>query len=152
MYIIVTMSNDKHPHELAHKNAGTKPINVFIVEDDKFLLDMYVMKFQERGFTVVTAFGGKEALAKIERGDAKPLVMLLDLVMPEVTGFEVLETIKSKKLLPDSAIIILSNLGQKEDIDRGLALGADGYIVKASATPTEVVNKVLSILESGKKI
>ncbi|HEY4483030.1 MAG TPA: response regulator [Candidatus Paceibacterota bacterium] len=124
---------------------------VFIVEDDRFLLDMYVIKFNERGFSVETAFGGQEALDQFAKDEVKPDVVLLDLVMPEVGGFEVLEQVKQKKLLPDSLIIILSNLGQKEDIDRGLALGADGYIVKASATPTEVVNRVLSIMEQKSK-
>jgi len=125
--------------------------NVLIVEDDRFLLDMYVMKFNERGFSVDTAFGGQEALTKIEKDKIAPDVVLLDLVMPGVGGFEVLEKIKKNKMLPNSLIVILSNLGQKEDIDRGLALGADGYIVKASATPTEVVNKVISISEEKNK-
>ena len=124
--------------------------SVLIVEDDRFLLDMYVMKFSERGFDVTTAFGGQEVLNKIEKEKLHPDIMLLDLVMPGVGGFEVLERVKKEKLLPNSFIIILSNLGQKEDIDRGLALGADGYIVKASATPTEVVNKVLAIVKDKK--
>lgn len=124
---------------------------VLIVEDDRFLLDMYVMKFNERGFTVDTAFGGQEALNKIEKGEVKPEVVLLDLVMPGVGGFEVLEKVKKNNMLPTSLIVILSNLGQKEDIDRGMALGADGYIVKASATPTEVVNKIESIIKEKHK-
>ena len=124
---------------------------VLIVEDDRFLLDMYVMKFNERGFAVETAFGGQEALAKIQKKSNKPDIVLLDLVMPGIGGFEVLEKIKTGKLLPGSLVIILSNLGQKEDIDRGLALGADGYIVKASATPTEVVDKVITAIQRHKK-
>src|SRR3989338_5939492 len=124
--------------------------SVLIVEDDRFLLDMYVMKFSERGFNVATAFGGQEVLNKIEKDNARPDILLLDLVMTGVGGFEVLEKIKKNKLLPDSLVIILSNLGQKEDIDRGMALGADGYIVKASATPTEVVNRVEGILKDKK--
>ena len=124
---------------------------VLIIEDDRFLLDMYVMKFNERGFAVETAFGGQEALAKIQKKSNKPDIVLLDLVMPGIGGFEVLEKIKTGKLLPNSLVIILSNLGQKEDIDRGLALGADGYIVKASATPTEVVDKVITAIQRHKK-
>lgn len=124
---------------------------VFIVEDDRFLLDMYVLKFNERGFNVSTAFGGLEALDEFKKPETKPDIVLLDLVMPEVGGFEVLEQVKQLKLIPGALIIILSNLGQKEDIDRGLALGADGYIVKASATPTEVVNRVLAIMKRKRK-
>ena len=130
--------------------TSTQP-KVFIVEDVRFLLDMYVLKFGERGFNVSTAFGGLEALDEFKKPETKPDVVLLDLVMPEVGGFEVLEQVKQQKLIPSAIIIILSNLGQKEDIDRGLALGADGYIVKASATPTEVVNRVLAIMEQKRK-
>ena len=72
--------------------------NVLIVEDDRFLLDMYVMKFNERGFSVDTAFGGQEALTKIEKDKIAPDVVLLDLVMPGVGGFEVLEKIKKNKI------------------------------------------------------
>lgn len=128
---------------------SNKP-HVFIIEDDRFLLDMYVMKFNERGFTVSAAFNGQDALDKISKGEVKPDLVLLDLVMPGIGGFDVLDKIKKEKLLPNSSVVILSNLGQKEDIDRGLSLGADGYIVKASATPTEVVNRVLTILEERK--
>ena len=123
---------------------------VLIVEDDKFLLDMYVLKFNEHGFMVDVAMNGQEALTKITKEESKPDAVLLDLVMPGISGFEVLEKIKGEKLLPNSLIIILSNLGQKEDIDKCLALGADGYIVKASVTPAEVVNKVTTIIERKK--
>src|SRR3989344_6993118 len=123
---------------------------VMIVEDDRFLLDMYVVKFNERGFKVDTAFGGGEALTKLNKMEEKPDILLLDLVMPGVGGFEVLERIKKENLLPNSLMVILSNLGQKEDIARGLSLFAAGYIVKASATPTEVVNNVLAIIEEKK--
>jgi len=127
-------------------------MKVFIVEDDRFLLDMYVIKFGERGFDVMTAFGGDDALSKIEKDKIKPDVMLLDLVMPGLGGFELLEKIKKENYISNTVIIILSNLGQKEDIDRGITLGANGYIVKASATPSEVVNKVIAIMEkSGKQ-
>ncbi|OHB18658.1 MAG: hypothetical protein A2749_01180 [Parcubacteria group bacterium RIFCSPHIGHO2_01_FULL_45_26] len=125
----------------------TKQPHVLIVEDDKFLLDMYVLKFNERVFTVSTAFSGPEALDKLGKEKINPDLILLDLVMPGMGGFEVLEKIKKEKLAPNATIVILSNLGQKEDVDKGVALGADGYIVKASATPTEVVNRVSKILE-----
>jgi DNA-binding response OmpR family regulator len=119
---------------------------VFIVEDDKFLLDMYVIKFSESNFEVQTAFGGEEALKRLEEGGLVPDVMLLDLVMPGMTGFEVLERMSSLDALASTAKVILSNLGQKEDIDKGISLGADGYIVKASATPSEVVEQVKVIM------
>ena len=124
---------------------------VFIVEDDKFLLDMYVIKFGEHGFEVATANGGEQALEKLKTEKISPSIMLLDLVMPGMSGFELLESVKTQNLLPDTPMVILSNLGQKEDVDRGMALGADGYIVKASATPSEVVKKVTDIMDKVKK-
>lgn len=120
---------------------------VLIVDDDKFLLDMYTIKFNENNFDVVAALGSIEALSKIKEG-VDPDVALLDVVMPAMDGFELLEAIKRDRLLPNAKVIILSNLGQQSDIDKGKALGADGYIVKANATPSEVVGKVKEILAS----
>lgn len=120
---------------------------VLIVDDDKFLLDMYTIKFNENNFDVVAALGSLEALGKIKEG-INPDVALLDVVMPAMDGFELLETIKRDKLAPQTKIIILSNLGQQSDIDKGRALGADGYIVKANSTPSEVVEKVKAIIAS----
>jgi len=118
---------------------------ILIVDDDKFLLDMYALKFGECGYAVDTAFNASDTLEKISGGYV-PDIILLDLVMPGMGGFELIEELKNKKLLPAvTTLIILSNRGQKEDIDRGVSLGADGYIVKASATPSEVVSKVEEI-------
>lgn len=124
-----------------------KTYKILLVDDDKFLLDMYSTKFNEKGFDVTAVFGGTDALSKLEEGLA-PEIILTDIVMPVMDGFELLAEIKSKKLAPQASVIVLSNLGQKEDFDKGSELGADGYIVKATSTPTEVVNKVLKIVES----
>ena len=113
---------------------------ILIVDDDVFLLDMYATKFKEEGFDVEIAQGGKEALAKIKEG-LYPEVVLLDVVMPGMDGFEVLGTIRKDNLIPTSKIIILSNLGQKENIDKGKELGVTDYVVKAYFTPSEVVKK-----------
>lgn len=126
------------------ESTSDKKYSVLIVDDDKFLLDMYSMKFSERGFDVDVAFGSVEALEKL-KGGAKPDIMLLDIVMPTMDGFEFLAEVKKSNLAEGAVVIILSNLGQQEDVDKGAQLGADGYIVKASSTPTEVVDKVLEI-------
>lgn len=119
---------------------------ILIIDDDKFLLDMYATKFAESGFDVTTAFGGMDALTKLEEG-IRPEVIVTDIVMPVMDGFEFLAELGKKNISRDARIVILSNLGQKEDIERGEALGASGYIVKATATPTEVVERVRGILE-----
>tara|TARA_Y100000310_G_scaffold334874_1_gene415591 strand:- start:17 stop:448 length:432 start_codon:yes stop_codon:yes gene_type:complete len=126
---------------------SNKKYTIFIVDDDKFLLDMYSMKFTERDFVVEVAFGSTEALEKLKQ-NFKPDIMLLDIVMPTMDGFELLSEIKKNNLAEGAVIIILSNLGQQEDVEKGSQLGADGYIIKASSTPTEVVNKVLEISKS----
>ena len=117
---------------------------VLIVDDDPFILDMYVLKFKESGFQVETAQDGKSGLKKVK--DTQPDVVLLDVVMPAMDGFDVLQELKKIMPAPLPKIILLTNLGQKEDVDRGLQLGADDYIIKAHFTPTEVVGKVKKVL------
>lgn len=121
------------------------PKKILIVDDDKFLLDMYTYKFKEKGFEVTQAFGSVDALAKL-KGGIVPDMMLLDVVMPTMDGFELLALIKSEKLAPDAKVIILSNLGQPADVEKGRDLGANGYVIKASSTPSEVVEKVMAVL------
>jgi DNA-binding response OmpR family regulator len=120
--------------------------NILIIDDDSFLLDMYALKFSQRNFNVTSTSGTLLALEKLRAGYV-PEIILVDLVMPAMDGFEFLEKIRSEGLASQAMIIILSNLGQQEDIDRGLLLGASGYIIKASATPSEVVEKVLETME-----
>jgi DNA-binding response OmpR family regulator len=115
------------------------------VDDDKFLLDMYTFKFKEKGFDVVQAFGSVDALNKL-KGGISPDVILLDVVMPAMDGFELLSIIKKENLASTAKVIILSNLGQSTDVEKGRSLGASGYVIKASATPSEVVEKVMIVL------
>ena len=121
---------------------------VLIIDDDAFLLDMYSIKFKESGFSVEIAQNGEEAVEKVK--ELNPDVILLDIVMPKLDGFEVLRAFKKDKIAENALIIILTNLGQKEDIEKGLALGAADYIIKAHFTPSEVVAKVKSLLEKKK--
>ena len=114
---------------------------ILIVDDDKFLLDMYSVKFREDDFDVEIGVGGEEALNKL-RGGLNPDVVLLDIVMPGVDGFACLETIQKENLRGNSVIVVLSNQGQDEEIERAKKLGADEYIIKASAIPSEVLEQV----------
>ncbi len=118
---------------------------ILIVDDDSFLLDMYALKFSQNNFEVYTAENAMQVLEKF-KGGLNPDVILLDIIMPEMDGFELLEKINNEKLSPNSTKIILSNKSQQSDIDRGNSLGASGYIVKANSTPAEVINQVVSIL------
>lgn len=120
---------------------------ILIVDDDSFLLDMYTLKFSQSNYDVTTALGPEAAL-KILRDGFVPEVMLLDIVMPVMDGFELMEKMKEEHLAESTIRIVLSNRGQPSDIARGESLGAAGYIVKASSTPAEVIEKVNSIIST----
>ena len=122
----------------------SKKYTVLIVDDDKFLLDMYRKKFENDGATVDVAVGSEEALGKL-RGGAKQDIIILDIIMPAMDGIELLEVIRKEKLAPDSAVIMLTNESDADRIDKAKSLGIKGYIVKATSIPTEVVEKVREI-------
>ena len=119
---------------------------ILIVDDDNFLFDMYALKFSQNNFEVYTAASGIHALEKL-KGGLCPEVMLMDIIMPEMNGFEVLEELNTKNICPSCTKIILSNKSEQKDIDEGKRLGVAGYIVKANSTPAEVIEQVVKILE-----
>ena len=120
---------------------------LYLVDDDRFLLDMYAVKFKAAGHEVTAYQNGEEALKALREGKA-PDAMLLDIVMPNMDGFQVLEAIKKENLAQGMKVIVLSNQGQESDIEKAKALGAAGYIVKASAIPSEVFSETLKIIEA----
>jgi DNA-binding response OmpR family regulator len=111
---------------------------ILIIEDESYLSEMYKIKLESEGYQVAIADNGQDGIAQIE--NEKPDLVLLDLMMPRMNGFQVLEILKEKKLLDDLKIYILSNLSQKEEVDKGVSLGAEGFLVKASLTPTQVAD------------
>lgn len=121
----------------------TKP-KIVLIDDDQFIAEMYVLKFKESGFEIETAEDAKTGLKKIK--EFAPDVVLLDIVMPTMDGLEALREIK-KSGDQKPKVILLTNLGQQEDVEKGMSLGADGYIIKADFTPSEVMEKVKSLLE-----
>ena len=125
----------------------TSPYRLYLVDDDRFLLDMYAVKFKAAGHTV-TAFSSGEEVLEVLRKEAAPDALLLDIVMPGMTGFEILEAIKRENLAQTSKVIVLSNQGQESDIAKARELGADGYIIKASAIPSEVFSETMKIIEA----
>ena len=118
---------------------------ILIVDDDTFLIDMYALKFSQGSFEVHTANSAHDALIKLQ-GGLTPDVILLDIMMPEMDGFEMIQKLKEGNIALPAIKIILSNKGQQSDIDKGLELGASGYIVKASTTPAEVITQVMDII------
>jgi len=111
-----------------------------VVEDDKFLVAAYKVKLEKLGWEVRIAMDGEEALAVLK--DFVPDVILLDVVMPKMDGFATLAAIKKNPGLANIPVLLASNLGQKEDIDKGKALGAAGYVVKADLSIEELVGRI----------
>lgn len=125
---------------------------VYLVDDDRFLLDLYAVKFRDAGHEISVFGSGEDLLAALKKSRAgSPDAILLDLIMPGIGGFEALETIRKENLAKGAKIIILSNQGQDRDIERAKQLSADGYIIKASAIPSEVLAETLRTIEAGSK-
>lgn len=120
---------------------------ILIVDDDNFLLDMYVFKFNQNNFEVYPARDGVQAIEKLKQG-LEPDVILLDVIMPNMDGFEMLENMQTEKLAQNAVKIILSNKGQQEEVQKGKSLGASDYIIKVNSTPAEVIERVKKILEA----
>ena len=120
---------------------------LYLVDDDRFLLDMYAVKFKAAGHEV-TAFQNGEDVLKALREQPAPDAVLLDIVMPNIDGFQVLSAIHDENLAPTTRVIVLSNQGQQSDIEKATALGAKGYIIKASAIPSEVFSETIKIIEA----
>jgi len=117
---------------------------IFIVEDDGFLLSMYSTKLELEGYKVFSAQDGEKAVRMIKK--TRPDLILLDLILPAKDGFEVLREIKADSATAGIPVIVLTNLGQKEDIDRCFRLGAVDYLIKAHFIPSEVINKIKKVL------
>ena len=118
---------------------------ILIVEDDKFLRELIARKLTDEGFEIIEAVDGEEGIKKIK--ETKPDLVLLDLILPSIDGFEVLSRVKGDASLTSIPIIILSNLGQKEEVEKGLDLGAVDYLIKAHFTPGEIIEKIKNILK-----
>ncbi|MDP4009058.1 MAG: response regulator [bacterium] len=119
---------------------------ILIVEDDKFLRELITQKLGKEGYDLVEGVDGEEGVSQAKK--ESPDLILLDLILPGIDGFEALTQIKADEKTSKIPVIILSNLGQKDDIERGLKLGAQDYLIKAHFTPGEIVGKIKSILGS----
>jgi DNA-binding response OmpR family regulator len=121
-----------------------KTIKILLIEDDPFLLSMYTTKFELEGYLVVAAEDGEKGL-KLAK-ETKPAIILLDILMPKMNGFEVLEELKRDQKTKSVPVIMLTNLNQRDEIERGMEMGADDYLIKAHFMPSEVVGKIKKIL------
>src|SRR3989338_11160967 len=118
--------------------------SIVIVEDDAFLAQMYASKLTLEGYRVSIAPDGERGWQMIER--ERPDLVLLDILMPKMDGFAVLEKIRRSMSTQNIPVILLTNMSQKKDVERGLALGANDYLIKSHFVPTEVLGKIRKIL------
>lgn len=126
-----------------------KVVKILVIEDDQFLNKVYMNKLGQEGYVVLTAVDGLTGLEKARQ--EKPGLIVLDIILPKMNGFEVLQELKQDPTVKDIPVIIISNLGQNDDIKRGLDLGAEEYLVKTNYTIDDILKKIRDYIE-GKKV
>jgi len=119
-------------------------VKIVLVEDDSFLAGMYVTKLNLEGFDVQLASDGEKGLKMIR--EEQPALVLLDIVLPKMSGFDVLKDMKAEAETKNIPVILLTNLGQRDDVQKGLNLGATDYLIKAHFMPSEVVEKIKKLM------
>lgn len=122
-----------------------KKKSILLVEDDEFLAELYATKLNLEGFEVDLAGDGEKGLKMVK--EKNPDLVLLDIVLPKMDGFEVLKEMKAGKITKNIPVILLTNLSQKDEVKRGLDLGADDYLIKAHFMPSEVIRKIKQALD-----
>lgn len=123
------------------QNCG---VHIIIVEDDRFLRDLIARRLRQEGFMVGEATNGKTGLEAIQKNP--PEMILLDIILPDMNGYDMLEEMRKDESLSSIPVIVLSNLGQKEDMERAREFGAKDFLIKAKFTPAEIVAHVKNTL------
>lgn len=149
-FFIKSKSVEIYNQKIEDEKKQEKPTGAFglgkilVIEDEKFLRELIVQKLSKDGFNVEFAVDGIEGIKKAE--EYKPDLIFLDLVLPGLHGFDVLSQLKNNQNTSYIKVVILSNLGQREDVEKGMSLGAVDYMVKAHFTPDEIVEKAMKLL------
>ena len=119
---------------------------ILLVEDDPFLVDIYSQKFKKSGFDIKVADNAGKTFQFLE--EKIPDIILLDIVLPQMDGWSILKKIRANDAWKNCKVIVLSNLSQKEEVEKGLSLGADKYLIKSQHTPLEIVEFVENMLKN----
>lgn len=131
--------------ELKNKKFMENKAKILIIEDEEVLVNMYESKFISENYLVFKANNGEDGYLLAQK--EKPDIILLDVILPKMDGFMVLSKIKEDQAIKDIPVVLLTNLGQDEDITKGKKMGAIDYLVKANLTPSEVVDKIKEVLK-----
>ena len=118
-------------------------LKILLVEDEEMLASMYKTKFEKEGLSVDIAMDGEQGIAKAKASNYG--IVLVDIIMPKLDGFAVLKQLREMEQYKSVPIIMLTNLGQNEDMEKGKKLGATDYMVKANFTPSQVLEKIKSV-------
>lgn len=118
---------------------------ILLVDDDSFLLNMYCLKFEKSNYEVTAVASSQDAINKLKDG-LKPDILILDIIMPGMDGIDLLSAIRNQHLADQAKCLMLTNQGESADIERAKKIGIDGYVVKATSIPSEVVKIVDEIL------
>lgn len=121
---------------------GEEKKKILIVEDDVFVLDIYETKLGGEGYEIITAANGAEAVKRVKDENCRPDLILLDIIMPYMDGLSVLKEIRAIEELKTTPVILLTNLSQKEEVQKGFDLGAQDFLIKSHFTPSEVLEKI----------
>ena len=128
------------------KEKTSQPIQtILLIEDDKFLSSMYQTKLEIEGYNILRASDGETGFKLAKQH--KPDLILLDIVLPNLSGFEVMEQLSQNSDLSKIPVIFLTNLSQKEDTKKGLKLGAKSYLIKAHYMPSEIMSEIKKFLK-----
>lgn len=122
-----------------------KKSKVLLVEDDSMIVEMYKLRLEEGGFEVIVTDKGSEAIELAAKD--QPDIILLDIILPEIDGFAILQSIKADGSTKNIPVLLLTNLSQETDQQKGTQLGADGYFVKAQHTPADIMNEIKKFLK-----
>ncbi|MGD8744245.1 MAG: response regulator [Candidatus Woesebacteria bacterium] len=120
--------------------SKTQTKKLLLIEDDVMLVNMYKAKFVNEGYEIESATDGKNGLALVPQ--VNPDLVILDLMLPRLSGIEVLEELKKDEKLKNIPVVVLTNLSEEKETQKALELGADGYLVKADLTPSQLVEKI----------
>lgn len=122
-----------------------KMIKILVLEDDTFLLSAYKLKFEKLGYEMKSATSGSEGLEILKSW--RPEVIILDLIMPDMDGYSFLKEVKADPKYKDIIVMVASNLGQKEDVDKATGMGADAFVVKGDLSLTELASKLDNLIK-----
>ncbi len=117
---------------------------ILLIEDEDFIRDLYIRQFTKAGYTIEGFANGKDGLAAALQNTYD--LLLLDIMLPDINGIEILKQVKQDSTAKNTPVVMLTNLGQDDIIKEGFKIGAEGYLIKASFTPDQIVQEVANIL------